>query len=311
MESRGPALPAAVPAAYLVVVLLWSTTPLAINWSLPAGGHAFSLFARMVIGLVFAVGLLLVSGAGFPLRRAVWPTYLVGGLSLFGTMTCVYWGAQFVHSGLIALVFGLSPLATAVVAALWLGERAFTPVKLLGMALAIAGLAIVFGRGDDLGSPRALTGLAVMLGAVCINAVGLVGIKRLGGATPPLAITAGIMLVSLPLFGLAWLVADTGVPSSVSWRSALSIVYLGVLGSVLGFGLYYYLMKHLPAVSLAMITVVTPVLALVLGSVLNDERLPAQVWLGVVTVSAGLYLHMTASGHRAQHGPRDAEREGV
>lgn len=304
MNARSPALPAAVPAAYLVVVLLWSTTPLAINWSLSAGGHAFSLFARMVIGLGFALILLFARGTGLPLRREVWPTYLVGGLSLFGTMYCVYWGARFVHSGLIALVFGLSPLATGLVAALWLGERAFTPLKLLGMALALAGLAIVFGRSEDLGGPQAPIGLAAMLVAVCINAVGLVGIKRLGASTPPLAITAGIMLVSLPLFGLAWLLSGSGVPVSISGRSAASIVYLGVVGSVLGFGLYYYLMKHLSAVSLAMITVLTPLLALVLGSLLNDERLPAQVWLGVVTVSAGLYLNMSSFGHRARRRTR-------
>jgi drug/metabolite transporter (DMT)-like permease len=73
---------------------------------------------------------------------------------------------------------------------------------------------------------------------------------------------------------------------------------------VLGFGLYYYLMKHLPAVSLAMITVVTPLLALVLGSVLNDERLSVQVWLGVATVCAGLYLNVTHFGRQARRRPR-------
>jgi len=298
MSVPGQALPASVPAAYLAVVLLWSTTPLAINWSLPAGGYAFSLFARMLIGLVCAVCVLMLTRAGFPLRRAVWPTYLVGGLSLFGTLYCVYWGAQFVHSGLIALVFGLSPLVTGVVAAVWLGERSFTVVKLFGMVLAVVGLLIVFGRGEDLGGPHAQSGLALMLLAVCINAVGLVGIKRLGGQMPPLAITAGIMLVSLPLFGLAWLVSGSGVPTTVTWRSALSIIYLGVFGSVLGFGLYYYLMRHLAAVNLAMITVITPLLALVLGALLNDEAVSAQVWLGVMCVSAGLYLNMASSGSR-------------
>lgn len=291
--SAGPATArGAVPAAYLAVVLLWSTTPLAINWSLAGGGYAFALFARMAVGLLCAVVLLYAIGSGFPLRRGVWPAYLVGGCSLFGTMLCVYWGAQFIHSGLISVLFGLSPLVTGVVAALWLGERALTPVKLAGMALALVGLAIVFGRGEDLGGPDAAIGLAVELLAVLINSLGLVGMKRVAGNTPPLAITAGIMLVSLPLFGLAWLVGGAGVPAQMPLRSVLAIVYLGVFGSVLGFALYYFLMKHLATTTLAMVTVLTPLLALFLGHLLNDEALPPQVWAGAAIISLGLYLNL-------------------
>lgn len=295
--STSPAAhPGTVPAAYLAVVMLWSTTPLAINWSLAGGGFAFALFARMAVGLLCALGILFASGAGFPLRRGVWTAYLVGGISLFGTMLGVYWGAQFIHSGLISVVFGLSPLVTSVIAALWLGERALTPVKLIGMALALGGLAIVFGRGEDLGGPDAAIGLAVVLLAMFINAAGLVGMKRVGGSIPPLVITAGILLVSLPLFGLAWLLGDADLPRELPLRSTLAIGYLGVFGSVLGFTLHFHLMKHLQAAALAMITVLTPLLALFLGHLLNDETLPPLVWAGAATISLGLYLNLRGGG---------------
>lgn len=280
-----------VPVAYASVVLLWSTTPLAINWSLEGGSFAFAVFSRMIVGLLCAVAVLLATGVGFPLHRNVWPAYLVGGTSLFGTMLCTYWGAQFIHSGLLSVIFGLSPLVTSVMAALWLKERALTPVRIVGMLLALGGLVIVFGDGQDLGSPQAGIGLAAVLLAVFINSAGLVWMKRVAGHTPPLAITAGVMLVSLPLFGLAWLITDGHWPASLPLRSVLAIAYLGVFGSVLGFALYYYLMKHMDAAALALITVVTPLLALFLGRFLNDEALPAQVWAGAATISAGLFLH--------------------
>lgn len=282
-----------VTAAYLAVALLWSTTPLAINWSLD-GGLAFSLFARTAVGVVCALALLRLAGAGLPLTFAAARAYLIGGTSLAGTLLCVYWGAQFVHSGLISVVFGLSPFVTSLIAALWLGERSLTPAKLAGMALALGGLAIVF-AGDDLGGERAVAGLAVMLVAVLINAVGLVGMKRASVGTPPLAITAGIMLVSLPLFGLAWFVGGGALPGAMSLRGALSIAYLGVFGSVAGFALYYYLMKHLSAGALAMITVITPMLALLLGHLLNGEALPPQTGAGAVVLSVGLYLYSRTS----------------
>lgn len=280
-----------VPVAYASVVLLWSTTPLAINWSLEGGSFAFAVFSRMIVGLLCAVAVLLATGVGFPLHRTVWPAYLVGGTSLFGTMLCTYWGAQFIHSGLLSVIFGLSPLVTSVMAVLWLKERALTPVRVVGMLLALGGLVIVFGDGQGLGSPQAGIGLAAVLLAVFINSAGLVWMKRVAGHTPPLAITAGVMLVSLPLFGLAWLITDGHWPASLPLRSVLAIAYLGVFGSVLGFALYYYLMKHMDAAALALITVVTPLLALFLGRFLNDEALPAQVWGGAATISAGLFLH--------------------
>lgn len=287
-----------IPAAYLCVIVLWSTTPLAINWSLPGGGFAFSLFARMVVGLVCALGVLQFTGAGFPLRRGVWPAYLIGGLSLFGTMLCTYWGAQFIHSGLISVLFGLSPLVTSVMAAAWLGEKALTPLRLAGMALAVVGLVLVFGHGADLGGPHAPVGLAAVLLAVFINAAGLVGVKRVGGNTPPLALTAGVMLVALPLFGLAWLATGAAVPASLPPRSLAAIVYLGVFGSVLGFALYYYLMKRLSAASLALSLVVTPMFALFLGRLLNDEALPPQAWLGAAAICLGLLIHQRGDAWR-------------
>ncbi|MDD3353821.1 DMT family transporter [Zoogloea sp.] len=287
------------PAAYLSVIVLWSTTPLAINWSLPGGGFAFSLFARMVVGLVCALGVLHFTGAGFPLRRGVWPAYLIGGLSLFGTMLCTYWGAQFIHSGLISVLFGLSPLVTSVMAAVWLGEQALTPLRLAGMALAVVGLAVVFGHGADLGGPDAPIGLAAVLLAVLINAAGLVGVKRVGGNTPPLALTAGVMLVSLPLFGLAWLATGAAVPASLPLRSLAAIVYLGVFGSVLGFALYYYLMKRLSAASLALTLVITPMFALLLGGLFNNETLPPQAWLGAAAICLGLLIHQRGDAWRA------------
>lgn len=292
MSGSGSNAASSVPAAYVAVALLWSTTPLAIAWSLADGGFAFALFARTVVGVVCALGLLLATRGGFPLGRRALPAYLVGGVSLAGTLLCVYWGARFVHSGLISVLFGLSPIVTSLIAALWLGERSLTPAKLAGMALALGGLVIVFGQGESLGGADAVKGLAVVLLAVLINAAGLVAMKRIGGATPPLAITAGIMLVALPLFGAAWLFGADTAPPALSLRSALAIVYLGVFGSVLGFALYYYLMKHLAAASLAMIMVLTPLLALFVGHVLNDEALPRQVWSGSALLCAGLYLFL-------------------
>ena len=280
-----------VSAAYLGIILIWSTTPLAIQWSTQGAGFAFAVLARMAIGVALATLLLGLGRIGFPLHARARRSYLAGGLGLFGAMTLTYWGARYVHSGLISVLFGLTPLVTSVFAAFWLGERGLTPSRLAGMALGIAGLATIFAEGEGAGGAQAALGLAALVLAVLIYSASMVWIKRIGDDSPPLATTAGTLAVSLPLFGLVWWFVEGRLPAELPPRAAAAIVYLGVFGSVLGFALYFYVIRHMEAGSVALITLITPVLALLLGQALNGEEIGARVWLGAALIAAGLLLH--------------------
>ena len=149
-----------IPVAYLGIILIWSTTPLAIQWSTQGTSFALAVFARMLIGAVVAALIVLVWRIRFPLHDRARRAYVVGGLGLFSAMALTYWAARYVHSGLISVLFGLSPLMAGVLAALWLGERALTRLKVGGMLLGACGLAVIFIHGDSLGGEHALAGLA-------------------------------------------------------------------------------------------------------------------------------------------------------
>jgi drug/metabolite transporter (DMT)-like permease len=71
----------------------------------------------------------------------------------------------------------------------------------------------------------------------------------------------------------------------------MAIVYLGLFGSVVGFTLYYYVIKHLDAGRVALIMLVTPVTALLLGQTLNAEFIPATGWAGIALIGTGLLLY--------------------
>jgi drug/metabolite transporter (DMT)-like permease len=280
-----------VPAAYFGIILIWSTTPLAIQWSTQGTSFAFAVLARMVIGVVVAGLLVAVWRIGLPLHARARRAYVVGGLGLFGAMALTYWGARYVHSGLISVLFGLSPLMAGVLAALWLDERALTPLKVGGMGLGALGLAVIFIHGDSLGGEHALAGLLAVLLAVFIYSACLVWLKRIADDSPPLATTVGTLSVSLPLFALVWALADGQLPAMVPPRSGAAIVYLGVFGSVIGFALYYYVIKHLEASKVSLITLLTPVLALLLGHLLNGEDIGWRLWLGTGVILFGLSVY--------------------
>jgi drug/metabolite transporter (DMT)-like permease len=280
-----------VPAAYLGVILIWSTTPLGIQWSAQGASFSFAVMARMLIGLAICLLLLRATRTAFPFTAAARQLYAISGLSMFAAMLLTYWGALHIPSGLISVIFGLSPLVTGVFAALWLSERTLTPIRLAGLALALGGLWLIFGQPWP-GDGRATLGTAAVLAGMTMQALGLVWIKRLNVRISSLAITTGSLGVATPLFLLAWVVADAArLPPDMTPRALAAIVYLGVFGSVAGFTLYYYVIKHLDAGRVALITLVTPVAALLLGQTLNAEFIPARGWAGIALIGAGLVMY--------------------
>ncbi len=293
-----------VPIAYLAVILIWSTTPLAIKWSAMGSGFAFAVMARMAIGTFLGALLVAWLHGGLPLHRRARASYLAGGLGMFGAMLCTYWGAQYINSGLVSVLFGLSPLVTSVLAVLWLGEQALRSSKLLGMVLGLTGLSVIFAGGAELGSAHATAGVTALLLAVVIYSASLVWVKRIGDDSPALATTTGSLLVALPLFVAAWWLTDGHLPHGVPVRASAAIVYLGVFGSVLGFALYYHIIRHLQAGSVALITLVTPVLALLLGNAANGEPITARVVLGAACITAGLAMHQWPAVAATWRAPR-------
>jgi len=280
-----------VPAAFLGVVLIWSTTPLAIQWSSEGWGFLFGIFGRMMLGAIVCAVLLQIVKPGLPWHREARNTYFAAGIAIYGAMLSVYWGAQFIPSGLIAVLYGLNPLLTGLVAALLLGEKSFTPGKLMGMALAFAGLLSIF-SADIMLHEHAWQGVLAILFSVTLHSISGVWVKRVGGGLPGLTVTSGGLFVVAPLFFFTWLIFDGHVPTEMTAQAGWSMLYLGVFGSALGFTMYFYLLKKMEANRVSLITLLTPVLALILGTSLNGESISIEILFGSALIVSGLLLHL-------------------
>lgn len=279
-----------VPAAFLGVILIWSTTPLAIQWSSEGAGFLFGVAARMWLGTLFCLAFMGLFSVPLPRHRAALRTYLAAGLGIFGAMSCVYWGAQYIPSGLISVLYGLTPMVTAICAALWLGEAAFSPARVTGMLLGFAGLVVIFGEGLSR-QHIAAQGVVGVLLSVLLHSISSVWVKRIGADVPAMAVTGGGLLVAAPLYLLSWWVFDGDGPAALTPRAGYAIAYLGLVGSVLGFVLFYYVLKRVPAGRIALITLVTPVLALWLGHSVNGEAIDPRLGAGAGLILSGLIAH--------------------
>ncbi len=276
-----------VPTAYLGVILIWTTTPLAIKWSAAGSHFLFAVTARMWIAAALGLLLLRISRTPFPWHRKARQTYLAIGLGIFGALGLTYWGSQYVPSGLISVIFGLAPLMTGLLASLLLGEKNLSPVKIAGMLLGLGGLMIVFGNNTATGAHE-LRGIGAVLLAMMIHCASAVRVKQLAATVPALASTVGGVLVATFLLQTSWILLDLRLPVHISAVAGWSILYLGVAGSVLGFSLYFYLLKRIEATRVALITLITPVLALMLGSLLNGETLTPGILSGTAVILLGL-----------------------
>ncbi len=278
-----------VPAAYLGVIIIWSTTPLAIKWSSETG-IMFGVSGRMLLGASLCLLIITLLRVDFPWHRAARRSYLAASISIYGALMVTYWGAQFISSGLIAVLFGTAPIVTSLLTIILLGERQISWNKWAGMLLGVIGLGLIFNSELSIGT-ESIKGLLAVLLAVSLHSFSAVWIKRMNVSLSPLAITSGGLLVALPLYGITWIMLGESLPTNISTRSMLSIIYLGIFGSVLGFIFYYYILKHLDAKRVALITLITPISALFLGQNLNGEIIQATIWLGACIVLGGLGLY--------------------
>ncbi len=226
-----------VPAAYLGIILIWSTTPLAIKWSGESAGFLVGVSLRMFISVLVCAVIMSFMSRRLQWHRQALKVYFVASIGIFGSMLSVYWGAQFVESGLISVIFGLTPIVTGLLAVVWLKEEAFSFTKALGLILGIVGIAIIFLRGVSFGS-LSILGISAIVFAMLLHSGSTVWMKQVQSNIKSLDAVYGGLLVSLPMYAIAWLVLGQSWPETISNRSLISISYLGLMGSVIGFILF-------------------------------------------------------------------------
>lgn len=287
-----------VPLSYLAVVLIWSTTPLTIAWSSESVDPVLAGGLRMVIAAVFGLLLLRMLRIRLPLNRQAQTAYACASIGVFGAMCCTYIASRYVPSGLISIMFGLAPILSAVQGQFLLDEPRFRAYRWVACLLALGGLAVIFTDDVALG-PDSLFGLLLLLLAVTLFSLSGVLVKRCGSQVNPLAHTVGALLWSLPGFAITWwLMGAAPLELDPGNRSFWAILYLAIFGSLLGFVCYFHVLRHLPPSTVALVTLITPVFALMLGHWLNDEPLTPGLWQGCLLVISGLGLFFF--GHRLQ-----------
>jgi len=289
--SRGAAL-----SLYALLVLIWSSTWVAIKIGLEDAP------ALLGAGVRFALaGVLLLGFAALRRRPLKTDALLAGILGLLTYAFCyglVYWGEQYIPSGLTAVLFGVMPLYTAVLAAALLHDEPLRPRVLAGVALALGGLALAFVESLELGhDERAAAGAIAVVLSPLGAALGNVAIKRRAGGLDAIVLNGWAMLAGGALLLAGSAVSENWGDAVWSARALGSILYLAVAGSAVAFVVLTILLREMSAQASSFIALMIPFGALAFGALLYDEAITGRAVAGAALVVAGLVA--ARSGRRA------------
>ncbi len=285
--------------ALLALYIVWGSTYLGIKFAIETIPPFFHAGVRFL-----ASGLILViwqrsAGYSMPTRRQWISTGIIGTLLLLGGNGLVAWAEQTIPSGIAALIIASVPMFLVIGEALRPNGVKPNWQGIVGLLIGFVGIFILVGPSEISGSAMKLNplGVVALLSACLFWATGSIYSKTADLPKSSLMNTGAQMLVgSISLFivsGLSgelngWNIAE------VSSRSIYGLLYLTLVGSLVGFASYGWLLQNAPISLVSTYAYVNPIVAVLLGVWLADEVLEPRIWLATaIIIGSVIFINST------------------
>lgn len=278
-----------VIAIYVLVCLTWGLTWFAIRVGLLdfppffAAGLRFTV-ASIVLGFI-------IYYKKYPVQLDKESIFLYLFMAVFSFLLpfgCVYWGEQYIGSGLAAVLFAIYPFSVLITTKIAIPDEEIKSTQVIGMVLGFAGIVIIFSNSLSFDFSNQLGGMVAVLASALMQSIVVVAVKKHGKNLHPAALNfAPMALGAIAFFVVSPLLEDRS-KIHFTMNGIYSVLYLGIFGSVFAFSAYYWLLKRISIILLSLIAFITPVVALFVGWLFLGEQLESRETLGSVFVLAGL-----------------------
>ena len=282
-----------VLAAFAGIYIIWGTTYLAIAFAVHTMPPFISGVARFALAGLLMYAWLRARNP-HPFAGVNVPMMALTGVLLSGIGNgFVIWAQQGIPSGIAALIVASVPVLVLIFDWAFFSKRAPTKQALLGIAVAIAGVATIVMHTRTLSGNAQPMYVLAMLVATTGWSIGTLVQKRAATQATVLSFTCGQMLFGaaaqllLSLVTGEWSRFD---PAAISWQGLVAIAYLIVFGSIIGLNCYLWLLTRVAAPKVATYALVNPVVALVLGAIVLGERVTLLAMVAAVLVLVGVAL---------------------
>ena len=275
--------------SYFLVCSIWGSTWLVIKIGLETMTPLLAAGCRFLVASTVLFTLIKIRGVKIPFSRNDRTFYVVVALTSFSIpFALVYWGEQFIPSGLTSIVFSIYPFTVALFAYLFLPNEKITAWKISGIVLGFFGIIAIFSNDIHVSNANAPWAMAAVLASAVLQAFSVVVIKKHGHSIHPFAITFVPMLMGAVLLFAASAAVEDLSKINFTARAILAIFYLGIFGSVATFVSYFWLLKRVEAVILSLTSFITPIIAVVLGVVVLGEKFSSGTFIGALLVLGGI-----------------------
>lgn len=276
---------------YSTLCLIWGSTWLAIKIGLESVPPYLGAAIRFVIAVLLIAVIIRMRGISIPFDRHAQKVYLSVSLFAFSIpYALIYWGQQFISSGLSSILFATLPFLVAIFSHFRLSNERLNKFKIFGIMIGFVGVFLIFSSDVSVNIEGALLGMLAIVLSAATAGFNLVTVKKYGRNIHPLAINfVGMSFGSVFLMVLGLATEDV-TAVVIDEKAVGSILYLSVFGTVVTFTTLFWLVKHIEAVLLSLITFLTPIVAVLLGAIVLGEQLGAHTFVGAGLVLMGILV---------------------
>jgi drug/metabolite transporter (DMT)-like permease len=245
----------------------------------------------LLAGTLLAAYLVATTGARRTRERlaaAWWPCVVLGVLNGALPFWLVAWGEQHIDSGIAAIAQATVPIFSVVIGLRFLPHERVGPLRLAGVGVGLAGVAMLTGLDPSGGGRWAAAGtLAVVLASVCYASAGIFGQLRIHSVPGPVLATGSMLVSGAVLVPLA--AADASETRPSAW-AVVSLLALAIGGTAAAQLVLFRVLRLYGARKLSLVTYLMPGFAVVYGAVLLDEPVTAAALAGLALILLGVAL---------------------
>jgi len=277
--------------AWAAVSIFWGTTYLAIRIGVEVLPPALFAGIRFLIAGLILIPILLLKGYSLPSKKDLIPISITGILLLTVANGTVVWSEQWVSSSLAALIIASIPFFMVGMEALMPNGEKLSLKKGLGILVGFCGIFLLLWP-DIKGAINSayLKGIMGLVIAIIAWAAGSIYSKHRDIKTAPFMSAAFQMLIAGGVLTLIGMVKGELSQFTFDPKGIAALVYLMIFGSLIGYSAYIYALAKLPTATVSTYAYINPVIAVILGWLVLDERLDWIVALATVIILLGVLL---------------------
>jgi len=277
---------------WLILCAIWGTTWIFIKIGLEDLPPIAFASARFILASAIILVVILARRIPLPKTSSEWKLIAFTGVLQFSiNYSTVFWSEQYITSGLAAVLQAMITVFGLVLAWFFLPNEKITRQKIIAIIVGVIGVAVIFIDQLKVENLMAFIGcVAIVVGSYAAAQASIL-VKAKAGGIHPASLVFGQMICGLPPI-IIYSLWYEGNPLNYNWtwRAVVSLLYLTILGTIAAFWLYYWLLSKIESTRAMMISLVTPLVAVVIGAIVLGEWLPPQTFFGGVLIIASIGL---------------------